>query len=103
MLVCAFSTPDYLSLYFARPLKSRRQTEVLAATKDVIAQISSMTGAVPPLVRLHSDNGKELVTQAFADALAAISVFKTTTVPYNPQQNGKAERAIRDLKQRALK
>ena len=103
MLVCAFSTPDHGSLYFARPLQSRLQQGVLAATKDVIAQIGSMTGTVPPVVRLHSDNGKELVTKAFAEALEAISVFKTTTVPYHPQQNGKAERAIRDLKERSLK
>ena len=94
MLVCVYSTEDNLSLYFAWPLKLRLQQGVLESTKDVIAQIGSMTGAVPPLVRLHSDNGKELVTQAFAEALAAISVFKTTTVPDHPQHNGKADRAI---------
>ena len=62
-----------------------------------------MAEAVPQVVRFHSDNGKELITKTLADALAAGSVYKTTTIPYNPQQNGRAERAIRDLKQRTLK
>ena len=103
MVVCALATPENGSLYFTRPLRTRQKMNVVAAIKEIISQIGAMAGAVPPVVRFHSDNGRELISELLVQELGAAGIYKTVTVPYNPQQNGKAERAIRDLKQRALR
>ena len=63
----------------------RLKEEVVAATIDIIA---------PEVVRLHSDNAAEFVSATMRDEAA---------VPYEHASNGRAERAIRYLKEKATK
>ena len=46
---------------------------------------------------LRSDNGGECCTKAFQDHLKEHEIQHKTTVPYNPEQNGTAERMNRTL------
>ena len=46
---------------------------------------------------LHTDNGKEYTSNAFEDYLRQHGIAHQTTVPYNPQQNGVAERMNRTI------
>ena len=41
---------------------------------------------------LRTENGKEYTSNAFQDYLPQHGIAHQTTVPYNPQQNGVAER-----------
>jgi transposase InsO family protein len=41
---------------------------------------------------LRSDNGGEYTSKEFEDYCTAVGIKKELTVPYNPQQNGVAER-----------
>ena len=54
------------------------------------------------MVRLHSDNALEFVTQRFSEHINSQGIFKTKTVPHNPASNGRAERAVQSLKRAAL-
>ena len=74
------------------------QTGVLA----IISQLTAMTGSKDFVVRLHSDNALEFVTQRFSEHINSQGIFKTKTVPHNPASNGRAERAVQSLKRAAL-
>ena len=91
-LVANFNPVDATPLYFMRPLMRRLKEEVVAATIDIIAQVHSMAGCRPEVVRLHSDNAAEFVSATTRDEAA---------VPYEHASNGRAERAIRYLKEKA--
>ena len=88
---------------FMRPLMRRMKEEVVAATFDIIAQVHSMAGCRPEVVRLHSDNAAEFVSATMRDEAAKRGLYKTTSVPYEHASNGRAERAIRYLKEKANK
>ena len=46
---------------------------------------------------LHTDNGKEYTSNAFEAYLRQHGIAHQTTIPYNPQQNGVAERMNRTI------
>ncbi|GAA5945689.1 hypothetical protein JCM10213_004856 [Rhodosporidiobolus nylandii] len=48
----------------------------------------------------QSDNGAEFTSWAFKDMLAERGFVQRLSVPYTPQQNGRAERAVRTLKEK---
>lgn len=81
-------------VYFLRSKK-----EVLEAFKDYKAQAENQTGR--KIKRLRSDNGKEYVGRDFEDFLRSSGIIHETTVPYNPEQNGLAERRNRTIVEKA--
>ena len=102
-LVANFNPVDAPPLYFMRPLRRRLKEEVVAATFDIISQVHSMAGCRPEVVRLHSDNAAEFVSTTMCEEAARKGLYKTTSVPYEHASNGRAERAIRYLKEKATK
>lgn len=50
---------------------------------------------------IRTDNGREYVNKEFKDLLQSLGIAHQTTVSYNPQQNGLAERANRSIVERA--
>jgi transposase InsO family protein len=52
--------------------------------------VENQTGRKIPMLR--SDNGVEYTSKEFLDYCVAMGIKKELTVPYNPQQNGVAER-----------
>jgi transposase InsO family protein len=46
---------------------------------------------------LHTDNGGEFVGAAFLEFCRKRKILQTFSAPYSPEQNGIAERAIRDI------
>ena len=70
---------------------------------DMVAQIHSMAGTRPEVVRLHSDCAAEFVAKDMKEAAEQKGIFRTMSVPYEHASNGRAERAIRYLKERATK
>ena len=91
-----------MGLAFAVPATNRKVETILGATEIILAQLSAITGTKDSVVRLHSDNGLELVTSRFNEAINKKGIFRTTTVPYNPSSNGRAERQVQALKRGAL-
>ena len=79
------------------------KAEVIAAVFDMVAQIHSMAGTRPEVVRLHSDCAAEFVAKDMKEAAEQKGIFRTMSVPYEHASNGRAERAIRYLKERATK
>ena len=53
------------------------------------------------VVRLHTDAGQEFVNKAVNEMLKDIKIFPTTTGGYDPRANGRAERYVGLIKQRA--
>ena len=102
-LIGNFNVPESASLYFCRPLRRRLKAEVIAAVFDMVAQIHSMAGTRPEVVRLHSDCAAEFVAKDMKEAAEQKGIFRTMSVPYEHASNGRAERAIRYLKERATK
>lgn len=50
---------------------------------------------------MRSDNGREYVNHSFRAFLKEKGIKHQTTVPYNPEQNGVAERTNRTIVERA--
>ena len=69
----------------------------------MIAQIHSMAGARPEIVRLHSDCAAEFVAKDMKAAAEQKGIYRTMSGPYEHASNDRAERAIRYLKERATK
>ncbi|CAE7437070.1 RE1 [Symbiodinium sp. CCMP2592] len=102
-LIGNFNAPESDPLYFCRPLKRRLKAEVIGVVFDMVAQIHSMAGARPEVVRLHSDCAAEFVAKDMKAAAEQKGIYRTMSVPYEHASNGRAERAIRYLKERATK
>lgn len=81
-------------VYFLRSKK-----EVLKAFQDFKAFVETQTGQ--KLKRLRTDNGGEYVGENFEQFIRANGICHETTVPYNPEQNGLAERMNRTIVERA--
>jgi len=50
---------------------------------------------------LRTDNGREYINHEFKELIRSESIRHQTIVPYNPQQNGLAERANRTVIERS--
>jgi hypothetical protein len=79
----------YTQVYF---LKSKDQ--VLEKFKEFVSYVNTLGKKVKVL---RSDNGGEYCSKAFKDYLKEHGILHQTTVPYNPEQNGTAERMNRTL------
>ena len=86
---------------FSRLLQTKQSSEVAKALVSVMVQIISLVQGTPSVFRIHSDAGKEFVGGAFLKEVESCSIWATTSAPYCPQQNGRAERLVGILKQAA--
>ena len=50
---------------------------------------------------MHSDGGKEFVASQVVEQLSEETVWKTCSSAYDPQVNGRAERQVQSIKERA--
>lgn len=89
---------DYSGLSVAEPLKTKG--EVVDAVKRVIPFLETQSGKTLKIVR--TDNGGEYINDSLRQFFASKGVCHQTTVPYTPQQNGKAERLNRTNMEKAL-
>jgi len=84
---------DYSKLSMVRPLASK--ADVAAASKEVLEFLSNQSSCKLKAVR--TDNGTEYVNQELRSYFKSKGVEHQMTVPYTPEQNGKAERLNRTL------
>ena len=88
---------DYSKMSFVRILSSKSETT--SAVREVIRLLENQTGSRVRAIR--TDNGSEYVNAELAQYLRSKGIVHQTTVPYNPEQNGAAERLNRTLMERA--
>ena len=50
----------------------------------MLSHLAAMAGSKDAVVRIHSDNALELVTENMVKQINARGIFKTVAVPYNP-------------------
>jgi transposase InsO family protein len=68
---------------------------VLARFQEFKAQIENLTGRKIKVLR--SDNGGEYTSMDFSDLCIEAGIKREYIVPYNPQQNGVAERKNKSI------
>ena len=68
-MVAHLSRKDGVDIPFSRLLFTKQTEEVAKALASVMCQIVSLAQGVPPVFRIHSDAGKELVGGAFQKAV----------------------------------
>lgn len=73
----------------------QRKSEVFEETKQFIAAVENMKDRRVKI--FQSDNGTEYTSKSFTDYLKSKGISRRLTVPYNPEQNGIAERKNRTL------
>ena len=89
-------------LYFVEPLTSRQSTEVLPAIEKMVNQINlEFKGNVVSQVvyRLHGDKAPELTGLRAKEWGRTRGIVVTSTAAYEPNANGRAERAIGLIKE----
>ena len=87
----------YSKMSFVRIIASKSETA--AAVREVIRLLETQTGNRVRAIR--TDNGSEYVNTELTQYLKSKGIIHQTTVPYNPEQNGAAERLNRTLMERA--
>lgn len=84
---------------FAFFLKSKESHVILECFRTFKARVENETGN--RIKCLRTDNGNEYMGQALQRELRSSGIKHETTIPYNPEQNGLAERANRVIIERA--
>ncbi|MBW0473019.1 hypothetical protein O181_012734 [Austropuccinia psidii MF-1] len=80
---------DHVSTYsIVYPLKS--QSEAPEAILDAVKHLQVRLGTTPKVLR--TDNAQEFTLANFTSALASLGITFRPSLPYSPQENGKAER-----------
>ena len=88
---------DHTGYSIVQPL--RRKSDVADFLKATITMLERQTGHT--VQRIRSDNGGEFINADLATFYQSKGIRSETTVPYTPQQNGKAERLNRTLMEKA--
>ena len=70
----------------------RNKDETGTAVCDILVMFERQSGQ--KICRLCSDNGSEFINQTMAEFCRRNGIVHETTIPYTPEQNGIAERAI---------
>ncbi|SGY70301.1 BQ5605_C004g03135 [Microbotryum silenes-dioicae] len=84
---------DYSRKTWVYPISHK--SDVLPTFKDWLLEIENATGH--RLKTLRSDNGGEYISSAFNGYCAARGIHRKLTIPYTPEQNGRAECANRSI------
>ena len=88
---------EVVSFRLAIPTASRQKNEVVEALHQMYIQLRIMGY---PVTRLHSDRGPEFLHPWVRDWCRNRNIIQTTTAGYDSQANGRAERAIQEVKMR---
>ena len=88
---------EFVSMYVARPLRSRKKAEALRAVQELYIQLRS---AGFPVGQLHMDRAREYQSSTLEQWAAARDIDLSRTQGDDPAQNGTAERAVGYLKMR---
>ena len=88
---------DHSKLSIVRPITFK--SEVPKTVREVIQLLETQSGQQCRAIR--TDNGSEYLNAELSDYLKSKGIIHQTTVPYNPEQNGAAERLNRTLMDRA--
>ena len=82
-------------LYFALPLRRRTSSQVLATVQSMVLRMKSQGLQIQ---RVHSDGARELRTEPLKRWMLQHGILSTYTEGQAPQQNGRAEAAVKWLK-----
>ena len=85
------------TLHFVVPMVTRTSKEVRAKIQQIYLQLRQHG---LPLVRIHSDRGLELKAKETRTWMADRDILATTGESQQPQQNGRAEALVREIKRR---
>ncbi|CAE7352485.1 RE1, partial [Symbiodinium necroappetens] len=89
---------EYQTLLYVMPLRSRQKIDVNAAMRRMYLQLRQEGH---PVTRVHSDRARELKSATLRQWLYEKDVWVTTGESQTPQQNGRAEAAVKNLKKHA--
>ncbi|CAE7236757.1 RE1 [Symbiodinium sp. CCMP2456] len=89
---------EFQTLLYVIPLRSRQKVDVNAAMRRMYLQLRQEGH---PVTRVHSDRARELKSSALRQWLYEKDVWVTTGESQTPQQNGRAEAAVKNLKKYA--
>ena len=94
-------------LPFVRCVPTKSSMEVSWAVDGIIGQIEALTiqdvVPGPRIVRLHTDKGTEYLGECMKHRLYERMIHHTTTLGYDPQANGLAERFVGIIKEQTRK
>ena len=79
------------------PMRTRQASEVIRVLAIMQARLQALN---LPVIRLHSDRAKEMVSRQLADWLRTRSIYHTTSAGDESQGNGRAESEIGVVKNR---
>ena len=71
------------------------------AATDALERYLADTAPYGTVLHLHTDNGGEYISQRFKEVLIRHKIKHSTTAPFSPHQNGKAERNWRTIMEMA--
>ena len=86
---------EMVTYRLAVPMASRNGSEVLSALHEIYMQLRIMGY---PLTRLHSDRAREFISKNMTEWCRNRNVIRTTTPSQDSQMNGRAERAVQEIK-----
>ena len=101
LLVAVFNPgPKQMHTPVCQGISTKSVKDVKDSINSVLAELNSILGE-QVVVRLHTDAGKEFVNKAISEMLRDINIYATTTGGADPRANGRAERYVGLIKQRA--
>ena len=89
---------DFVTLRWAEPSKNRSADHLRLAVTQSVAKCKAFG---VPMLRFHTDRAKELQSAKLLRWLAEQSIHSTKSAPEDPQANGTAEAAVKELKRAA--
>ena len=93
---------DTVRLLWAFAVPGKTKECVRSCLNDVVAELNSYTGgSKPPVLRIHSDQAREFLSQVVMEWLMQHNIKQTFTSTGDPSSNGVAERWIDLVKVKA--
>ena len=89
---------EYQTLLYVIPLRSRQKLDVNTAMRRMYLQLRQEGH---PVARVHSDRARELKSATLRQWLYERDIWVTTGESQTPQQNGRAEAAVKNIKRYA--
>ena len=101
MFLCVWRL-DTVRLMWAFVVVGKTKECVRPCLNDVVAELSTYTGgSKPPVLRVHSDQAREILSQPVMEWLMQHNIKQTLTSTGDPSANGAAERWIDLIKVKA--
>ena len=96
--LCAFEGKDYLVTvcHFSDWIEVDELGDTLAST--VVSKTEAHLATFGAPARIHTDNGPQFISKDYADLAVRYTFNHTTSSPYYPKGNGRAEAAVKVAK-----